>query len=271
MNCFDDVCYSLISSAHRLFEATKMRHCSFLLILISSLLIGCAVNRPKGGTEAEVLYKEAEELIGAGRYILATEKLNRIRSKYPYSYYATYAELLGADVLFKQENYAEAAAAYIVFKDFHPRHKKADYVVWKIGESFFKQLPDTFDRDLGSAFQAIKYFTELKSVHASSEYAEKADERIGNCEEMIRNKEKYIADFYYKTEVFDAARFRYENIISEFKEPKLRAHAIIRSIEASAELGDAAYCRKNKPIYLSMLDPKFTKKFNSAMEDCTEQ
>jgi outer membrane protein assembly factor BamD len=248
-----------------------MRYSTILLTLISSIFISCAVPRPKGGTEAEVLYKEAQELIGAGRFILATEKLNRIRSKYPYSYYATYAELLGADVLFKQENYAESAAAYIVFKDFHPRHKKIDYVVWKIGESFFKQLPETFDRDLGSAFQAIKYFNELKNVYGSSEYAKKADERIATCEQMIRDKEQYIADFYYKTEVYDAARFRYENIISEFKEPKLRAHAIIRSIEASAELGDAAYCRKNKPIYLSMIEAKFTKKFNSAMEDCTDQ
>ena len=249
-----------------------MRKSSYLLIFISIFLfISCAVNRPKGGTEAEVLYKEAQELIGAGRFILATEKLNRIRSKFPYSYYATYAELLGADVLFKQENYAEAAAAYIVFKDFHPRHKKIDYVVWKIGESFFKQLPETFDRDLGSAFQAIKYFNELKSVYGSSEFAKKADERIANCEQMIRNKEKYIADFYYKTEVYDAARFRYENIINEFEEPKLKAHAIIRSIEASAKLGDQAYCRKNKPIYLSMLDSQFTKEFNSAMEDCTDQ
>ncbi len=248
-----------------------MRNSTFILILTSLFFISCAVSRPKGGTEAEVLYQEAQKLVNSGRYILATEKLNRIRSKYPYSYYATYAELLGADVLFKQENYTEAAAAYIVFKDFHPRHNKIDYVVWRIGESFFKQVPDTHDRDLGSAFQAIKYFNELKSVYGSSEYAKKADERIAACEKMIRDKEKYIADFYYKTGVYDAARFRYENIMKEFEEPKLRAHAIIRSIEASAELGDAAYCQKNQPAYLKMLGPGFKEDFDSAMAECIEK
>ena len=204
----------------------------------------------------------------AGRFILATEKLNRIRSKYPYSYYATFAELLSADVLFKQENYAEAAAAYIVFKDFHPKHKKADYVLWMIGESFYNQMPDTFDRDLSPGFEAIKYYKELKRIHKGSEYTKQADEKIAKCEEMIRLKEKYIADFYFRTDVFDAARFRYENIIEEFQEPNIRSHAIIRSIEASKELRDVDYCRKNKEVYAQLLQEDRMDDFNEAISDC---
>lgn len=242
----------------------------FLLLItfLSSLLVSCATKRPEGKTKAEVLFKEAERLIEAGRYILATEKLNRIRSKYPYSYYATFAELMAADVLFKQENYAEAAAAYIVFKDFHPKHKKADYVLWKIGESFFMQMPDTYDRDLSSGFEAIKYLKELKRVHSDSEYAKKADEKIAEAEEMIRLKEKYIADFYYKTEVYDAARFRYENIIEEFQEPDLRSHAIIRTFLASYRLKDATYCQKNKAVYAELIKQDYKEDFEEAVTDC---
>lgn len=241
------------------------------LLLTSVLLIGffsCSTPRPEGKTQAEVLFKEAERLIEAGRYILATEKLNRIRSKYPYSYYATFAELLSADVLFKQENYAEAAAAYIVFKDFHPKHKKADYVLWKIGESFFMQMPDTYDRDLSPGFEAIKYFKELKRVFSDSEYTKKADEKISECEKMIRLKEKYIADFYYRTEVFDAARFRYENIIEEFQEPEIRSHAIIRSFLASAKLKDSKYCQQNKAVYAELVKPDKKEDFDEAVTDC---
>ncbi|MCR9204181.1 MAG: outer membrane protein assembly factor BamD [Halobacteriovoraceae bacterium] len=241
----------------------------FFIVLNILFFIGsCSTPRPKGKTEAEVLYQESEKLMKAGRYILATEKLNRIRSKYPYSYYATFAELLAADVLFLQENYAEAAAAYIVFKDFHPKHKKADYVVYRIGESFFKQLPSTFDRDLSPGFEAIKYYRELKKVHETSEYAKKADGRIQEIEGMIRNKEKYIADFYFKTEVYDAARFRYENIINEFREPDIRAHAMIRSFEASEYLGEPDYCNKNKDLYTNMVTQEFKKDLNKALADC---
>jgi outer membrane protein assembly factor BamD len=83
----------------------------YLLLVLSLLVISCATKRPQGQTEAEVLFKEAKELIGKSRYIQATEKLNAIRSQYPYSFYATHAELLQADILFAQENYAESAAA----------------------------------------------------------------------------------------------------------------------------------------------------------------
>lgn len=239
-----------------------------IVVVFLAQLTSCSTPRPGGKTEAEVLYKEAQSLMEAGRFILATEKLNRIRSKYPYSYYATFAELMAADVLFKQENYAEAAAAYIVFKDFHPKHKKADYVLWKIGESFFNQMPDTYDRDLSPGFEAIKYYKELKRIHASSDYAKQADEKIAKCEEMIRLKEKYIADFYFKTDVFDAARFRYENIIEEFQEPQIRSHAIIRTIKSSTELGDPDYCRKNKDIYAQLLLEDRLNDFNKAVSKC---
>ncbi len=232
------------------------------------MLVACATKRPEGKTEAEKLFREAENLVKVGRYILANEKLNRIRSKYPYSYYATFAELLGADVLFKQENYAEAAAAYIVFKDFHPRHKKIDYVTWRIGESFFKQLPDTHDRDLSSAFEAIKHLKEVIRVYPKSEYATKAKARIEDCEKMIRAKERYIADFYFKTDVYDAARFRYDNIIAEFQDPEIRAHSMIRAIESSIELKDKAYCNKNKAIYSDLIAENYKEDLQEVIKDC---
>jgi len=238
------------------------------LLFVFILMNSCSTPRPKGSTEAEILYQEAQELMESGRFILATEKLNRIRSKFPYSYYATFAELLGADVLFKQENYAEAAAAYIVFKDFHPRHKKADYVLWMIGESFYKQTPDTHDRDLSPAFEAIKYYQELQKVFPASDKIEVSRERIAECKKMIRDKEKYIADFYFKTEVYDAARFRYKNIIQEFNEPELRAHAMLRAMESSIELRDPKFCREHKEIYVNLIDEKYKNELNEAYSSC---
>ncbi len=241
----------------------------FILTILSSLTFySCSTPRPSGETEAEVLYKEAQQLTEEGRYLLATEKLNQIRSKYPYSYYATFAELMSADVLYDQENFAEAAAAYIVFKDFHPRHKKADYVMYRIGESFFKQIPESYDRDLSPAYEAIKYYQELKNIHGGTEYGEKAAGRIEECQQMIRDKEQYIADFYYKTEVYDAARFRYKMIIEEFREPKMRSHAMVRTFLASAEIGDKDYCRQHNDFYKQMVAKDYLDNLSQAYDSC---
>jgi outer membrane protein assembly factor BamD len=155
------------------------------VLSFSFLLISCATKKPEGSTEAEILFKEAKDLISKSRYIQATEKLNGIRSQFPYSYYATSAELLQADILFSQENYAEAASAYILFRDFHPKYNELGYVIFRISESFYRQLPSTFDRDLSAGVEAIKFFNELIQNYPGTEYVKDARARIDQIEEMI--------------------------------------------------------------------------------------
>ncbi len=205
-----------------------------LIILSSLLIISCATKRPDGATEAEVLYKEAQDLVSKSRFIQATEKLNTLRSQFPYSFYATHAELMQADILFSQENYAEAAAAYILFRDFHPKYEQMGYVVFRISESFYRQLPDTFDRDLSSGIEAIKYFNELLSTYPGTEYAKDAKPRIEQIENMLEKKEIYIADFYFKTNDFIAAKSRYEEILKSLKNETERLR-ISKRVEESEE------------------------------------
>jgi outer membrane protein assembly factor BamD len=208
----------------------------YILIVLSLLVISCASKRPQGATEAEVLFKEAKELISKSRYIQATEKLNAIRSQYPYSFYATHAELLQADILFSQENYAESAAAYILFRDFHPKYEELGYVVFRISESFYRQLPETFDRDLSAGVEAIKYYNELISTYSNTEYVKDAQNRINKIEDMLEKKEIYIADFYFKTKDFFAAKARYEDILKTLKNENERPRILARIEESNNKL-----------------------------------
>ncbi len=226
------------------------------LFLILILFTNCSTPRPSGKTEAEILYKEAEELVKESRFIQATEKLNTIRSNHPYSYYATHAELLAADVLYQQENFGEAAAAYIVFKDFHPKHQKLEYVIYRIAESFYNQLPSTYDRDLAPGVEAIKHYNDLMRIFPNTAYASTVLKRVNKVKKMFINKAKYIADFYYKTEVYDSARFRYLAILKKFEETKLRRHSIFRVVEASIKLDDLKGCKDYADQYSSELSKK---------------
>jgi outer membrane protein assembly factor BamD len=193
-----------------------MKLINLFLIIVVCLFIGtsCSSKRPEGITEAEVLYKEALDMMKDGRHILATERLNTLRSQYPYSFYATHAELLQADILYEQENFTEAASAYIVFKDFHPKHQQLNYVIWRIAESFYNQLPGGFDKDLTSGVEATKYYEEIIRLYPSSEFVPEAREKMAVINSLLVQREKYIADFYFRTKVYDAARFRYILILS---------------------------------------------------------
>lgn len=213
-----------------------MKFVKLLLLALTLLVVSCATKRPEGQTEAEVLFKEAKELVAKSRYIQATEKLNAIRSQYPYSFYATGAELMQADILFSQENYAESAAAYILFRDFHPKYEQLGYVVFRISESFFRQLPATYDRDLSAGVEAIKYYNELLLTYSNTEYIKDAQSRIVMIEDMMEKKEIYIADFYFKTKDFFAAKARYQDILVSLKNEQERPRIMARIAESEEKL-----------------------------------
>ncbi|MBT7608934.1 MAG: outer membrane protein assembly factor BamD [Bacteriovoracaceae bacterium] len=245
-----------------------LKHKCLSILFLLLFLIGCATERPVGKTEAEILYKEAKDLIADQRYLLATERLNTIRQQYPYSFYATHAELMQADILFMQENFVESAASYILFKDFHPKHKKLSYVLLRIADSFYYQLPDTYDRDLAPGHEAIKYYQELTRIFRKSKHVKEANKRIIEIKTMIRKKEQYIADFYYKTEVFDSARFRYLNILKTFKKKSLRDHSMIRVLESSASLEKPKECASFYRKYKRKVTSKNMEKLKSAYLSC---
>lgn len=239
----------------------------FLLLLVAA----CSSDKPKGRTEAEVLFKEAQELMEAERFILATEKLNAIKTQHPYSFYATPAELMQADVLYLQESYVEAAAAYLLFRDFHPRHEKIPYVVFRIAESFYKQIPDTIDRDLEPAMEAIKYYDEVRMKYPDSSYKPQAEKRIKRAQNMLRQKDQYIADFYFKTEKFAPARYWYLDILESHQDTKTRNHAMLRTILATSELKEWQPCLDYIEKFYQLVDKESQSEIKSVQEHCKKE
>lgn len=235
---------------------------------LSQFMLSCSSQDVTGKTEAETLYRQALESFQNERFLVATEKLGQLKSQYPYSYYATHAELLQADILFEQKSYAESTSAYLTFRDAHPKHEKLGYVIFRIAESYFKQLPSSFDRDLAPAGEAIKYYEEVIERYSTSEYASQAIGQRALCLDMILNKERYIADFYYKTNVFDAALWRYLEIIQTIKDPNLVNHAKLRAIMASQMLNKFDDCLNYGSTFISDLNPDDKKKAEEIIAEC---
>jgi len=247
-----------------------MRHFMKLLVLLF-IVMGCSSDKPKGRTEAEVLFKEAEELVKAERFILATEKLNVIKTQHPYSFYATPAELLQADVLYMQESYVEAAAAYLLFRDFHPRHEKIPFVIYRIAESFYKQIPDTIDRDLEPALESIKYYDEVVTKYSDSSYKKKAEGRIAKAKEMLRQKDQYIADFYFKTDQYSPARYWYLDMLENHQDAKTRNHAMLRTILATSKLKEWPPCLDYIEKFYQMVDKGSQSEIKSIKNQCEKE
>lgn len=242
----------------------------YLLLLL--LVVSCGSSDKDSRGEAEKLFAEAQELAKAERFILATEKLNIIKSHHPYSFYATPAELLHAEILYKQENYIESAAAFMLFRDFHPRHEKIPYVILMIAESFYKQIPSTIDRDLEPAVEAIRYYQEVLTRYPDSKDAAKAQKRITQANNMLKAKDIYVADFYFKTKKWGAARYWYLDIIqNHHQDSKTSFRAALRVVKASYENKEYKECIDYGEKFQTAVDKDTRKEIKSVLDKCYKE
>lgn len=199
---------------------------------------GCSTIDQIDASTPEGAFRLAEEYEKDERYDEAVQKFQDVRSKFPYSKFATMAELKIADVHFAREAYAESAASYQLFKDFHPKHPQSDYVTYRLGLSYFNQLPSTIDRDLTVADKAILYFDELVTSYPQSQHVADARIKKDTALRMLAKKELYIANFYFSRKTYDSALKRFEGLLKTYPSLGLDSQALFGAAKSAFELGE---------------------------------
>lgn len=210
-----------------------------LLILPFFLLLNACVSYDDFDTSQPAgAYGLAKKLQDDERFEEALIQYKDLKNRFPYSRYATEAELQIAEIQYSKEAYPEAQGAYQLFKELHPKHAKIDYVTFRIGESIYNQLPTTIDRDLSLAPNAINEYRVLLRDFPQSPYAKDAKAKIAECFQKLAEKELYIADFYFRTDKWQHALVRYEKFLKEFPKHDKRAHAMLQAGLAADKFGD---------------------------------
>ncbi len=185
-------------------------------LVVSFAIAGCSSAEKIDPSTPEGAFKLAEQYEKDERYEESVAKYSELKNKHPYSRFAVMAELKIADVQFIRESYIEAQYAYQTFKDLHPKHPQMDYVTYRLGLSFFNQLPSTTDRDLSLADKAILYFDEVLASYSSSQYAKEAGLKKTEALKMLADKELYIANFYLMKKQYGSALGRYETVLRNY-------------------------------------------------------
>lgn len=200
-------------------------------LIVLGLMAGCAgkeINRE----DPDSLFQAAEEAYKEEHYLIALEKYRDIKNRFPYSARATDSELRIADTYFEQESFIEAESAYEIFKELHPTHPKGDYVQYRIGLSFFKQIPDDSARDLSAAYKAIEAFGVLEQKYTSSEYLAKSKEHIIEARKKLAEHENYVANFYYQRQHYLSASYRYSALLQEYSNLGYDEEALYRLVQS---------------------------------------
>jgi len=223
-------------------------------LLLFTGLLACSSLEKKSDTP-DGAYAIAEEFDKDERYEEAIRRYTEVKNKFPYSNFATKAELAIADVYFKQESYPEAQVSYQAFRELHPKNPQIDYVIFRIGLSYYNQLPTTIDRDLTVSQEVINTFDELMKKYPSSQYVnEAADKKLATLK-MLAGKEDYIAFFYFKREMYDSALTRYETLLAKYPKLGYDEKALYGAAYAANKLGDTFKTKK----YMTELVEKYPK------------
>lgn len=223
-----------------------------LRVIISASALGFFISGcssiEKNSTTPEGAFAIAEEYDQGERYEEAIRRYTEVKNKFPYSNFATKAELAIADVYYKQESYAESQVAYQIFKDLHPTAPQADYVQFRIGMSYYNQLPSSIDRDLTTANDAIVNLSDLIKKYPDSQYVAEAKEKRSAAIKMLAEKEEYIADFYFKRKIFNSALSRYEGLYNNYRGLGFDAKALSRAFICAQKTGDHTKAKKYEAL-----------------------
>lgn len=219
-----------------------------IILAATGLFVSACSTTEKNSNTPEGAFAIAEDFDKGERYEEATRRYTEVKNKFPYSSYATKAELALADVYYKQESFAEAQVAYQMFKELHPTAPQSDYVQFRIGMSYFSQLPSTIDRDLTLANDAILNLSDLIKKYPNSQYVAEAKEKRTAAIKMLAEKEEYIADFYFKRDIWASALTRYEGLYNNYRGLGFDAKALSRAAICAKKIDDMPKAKKLQDI-----------------------
>jgi outer membrane protein assembly factor BamD len=217
----------------------------------AALLAGCPSKHTtfsgqlKLGKTAEENYQFGLDELKAKNDAEAVRFFEHVRLKYPFSRYATLAELRLADTKFEQQRYVEAAEAYAQFAQLHPTHEDVDYAEFRAGLSHFKEAPSEFllfppayEKDQREVEKAVELLGNFVGSRPSSKHHEEAVRLLAEARGRLAAREWYVAEYYWKRSRWSGAAQRYEALIERYPGSPQEPEALLKLARARLRLDE---------------------------------
>ncbi len=247
-----------------------MRILYFLLILLVSVVVGCAsdgVDEPYDPTKnwsAEKLYSEAKRKLAQKEYISAIEYFETLEARFPFGDFTQQAQLDIAYAYLKQDEFDNAIAAADQFIKLHPRHDAVAYAYYIKGLSNFSRGQSTMERlfprkmemvDQSWLRTAFADFDTLIRRFPASQYVEDAKLRMIFLRNNMAKHELITAEYYYVRGAMIAAVNRAQYLLDHFDETPFTADALAVMVKAYRAMGETQLAEDAMKV-LALNNPK---------------
>ncbi|MFZ2587349.1 MAG: outer membrane protein assembly factor BamD [Alphaproteobacteria bacterium] len=216
-----------------------MKTKTLLPILLSScILFSACASKPEGelsGTVAE-LYNKGMAEMKVGKHKDAVHTFDELNRQYPYSGWATRAEMMTAYAQLQNEDFDEAIVTANHFIKYHPGHKDLAYVYYLKGLANYNRIRDVM-RDQGYTREALAAFEEVANRFPESLYARDAKLKITLCKDHLAGKEMQVGRYYQAQKQYLAAINRFQEVVKLYQTSSQTPEALYRLTESYLALG----------------------------------
>jgi outer membrane protein assembly factor BamD len=235
----------------------------FALLLPLALLCGCQTLRsviPWSGkaedTEERVdyakippeqIYNNGIDALSEQRYIAANQQFDAVEQYYPYSSWATNAQLMQAYTQYLQNHYTDAIGTLDRFIQLHPSHRDIAYAYYLRALCYYEQIAD-IQRDQKDTQLAMAALQDVVNRFPDSAYARDARLKIDLARDHLAGKEMEVGRWYEKQHLYAAAIGRFQRVVDDYQTTNHVPEALHRLTEIYLLLGLKDQARKTAAV-----------------------
>ncbi|MFN7113770.1 MAG: outer membrane protein assembly factor BamD [Alphaproteobacteria bacterium] len=234
------------------------RLCRFaLLVLLSLPLAACATEEQKAtkrlAKEAaqqepvETLYNRAAQRLDEGVFFDAAKLFDEVDRQYPYSQWATRAQLMSGYAHYRNMRYDEAVLALDRFIELHPGDESIAYAHYLRALCHYEQIVDV-RRDQRMTELALETLQRVVDRFPDTVYARDALLKIDLTRDHLAGKEMEIGRYYQVRHQHQAAINRFQRVVDTYQTTTHVPEALHRMTESYLALGIVAEAQKTAAI-----------------------
>ncbi len=195
----------------------------------------------------EQLYNGGVDAMAAQRYQRAAQLFESVETNYPYSSWATNAQLMGAYASYLQNRYTDSISILSRFIQLHPTHKDVSYAYYLRALNYYEQISD-IEREQKSTELAVAALQDVVNRFPESSYAIDARLKIDLCRDHLAGKEMEVGRYYEKQHLYTAALGRFQRVVDDFQTTNHVPEALHRLTEIYLRLGMTTEARRTAAV-----------------------
>lgn len=232
----------------------SMQH-KFLFFLGFILMLSACKNDAliKRGDSIEVAYQKAMAMYEKEKYVDAADAFETVTRVARGTDYGQDAQYYLAESYYKSKQYILAASEYDRYISYYPQDERRQEVEYKAALCYYHQSP-RYKLDQSPTRTAIERFQLFNNRFPDSEYVTESAAHIDELRNKLAHKTYEAAQFYIRTEQYEAAVVYLNQTIDRFPESEWAARALVDQVKTYITYADKSVQDKQAERYRKSIE-----------------